>query len=71
MNAWLLARRTTLTFRFFFTHFLTLLQTHFGLSLRTITHFSHCQCGHTIDGLGIHLIWCLCGSECNVAHDIL
>jgi len=70
MNAWLLVHLTTPTFHLFFIHFLTLLHTHFGLSHNTITHLSHCQCGHTIDGLCIHLIQCLGGNECSVIHNI-
>jgi hypothetical protein len=51
MNAWLLVYPITPTFCLSLIHFLTLLHTHFGLSHRIITHLSHCQYGHTIDGL--------------------
>jgi hypothetical protein len=56
VNAWLLTHPTTPTFHLFFIHFLTLLHTHFGLLHCTITHISHCQCGHSTNGLRIHLI---------------
>jgi len=42
-----------------------------GLPHPTIVHFSHYQCGHTIDGLNNHLLWCLCGSERSIAYNIL
>ncbi len=34
-------------------------------------HFSCCQCGHTIDDLGIHLFWCMCGNGCITTHHTL
>ncbi len=46
---------TTLAFNLSSIHFLTSLHTHLGFSHLTITHCSYCQCGHTIDDLGIHL----------------
>jgi len=36
-----------------------------------VAHFSWCKCGYTIEDLTIHLLPCLCGSECIVAHDTL
>jgi hypothetical protein len=39
--------------------------------LATIVHLSQCQCGHTIDDLGIDLWRCPCESEHIVAHDML
>jgi hypothetical protein len=36
-----------------------------------VPHFSRCQCGHTINDLGIHLLHCTCKSECTIAHDTL
>jgi hypothetical protein len=35
----------------------------------TIAHLSQCQCGHTIDDLGIHLLHYLCENECITTHD--
>jgi len=39
------------------------------IDLSTILHFSQCQCGCTINDLGIHLLCCPCGRERTVAHD--
>jgi hypothetical protein len=35
-----------------------------------VSHFSQCQCSHTIDDLGIHLLHCPCKSERIIAHDM-
>jgi hypothetical protein len=40
-----------------------------GLPHPTIAHFSYCQCGCTIDDLGIHLFWCLCKNVHIATHD--
>ncbi len=37
----------------------------------TVAHFSRCECGHTINELGIHLLCCLYGSEHITTHDTL
>ncbi len=68
VSTWLLVRPTTPTFHLSSTHFLTTLHTRLGLPHPIITHFSRCQCGHTISDLGAHLLWCPCGSECMIAH---
>jgi len=52
-------------------HFLIMLHTHLSLSHPIVAHLSHCQCGHTIDDLGIHLLLCPCGNECIKTHDII
>ncbi len=36
-----------------------------------VAHISQCKCGHTIDDLGTHLLWCSCESECTTAHNTL
>jgi hypothetical protein len=55
-NAWLLVRPTALAFCLFSAHFLTTLRIYFGLSYPIIAYLSWCQCGHTIDVLGTHLL---------------
>lgn len=50
-------------------HFLTTFDICFDISHPTVPHFSRCQCGHTIDNLGIHLLYCFCGSEHISTHD--
>ncbi len=32
-------------------------------------YFSQCQCGHTINNLNTHLLWCPNGSECTTTHN--
>jgi hypothetical protein len=32
-------------------------------------NISHCQCGHTIDYLDTHLLWCPSRNECTTAHN--
>jgi hypothetical protein len=48
-----------------------MLHTHLSLSQLIVAHFSHCQCEHTIDDLGIHLLLCPCENECATTHDII
>ncbi len=69
--AWLLVHPTTPTFHLSSIHFLIALCTYLGLPLPTMAHLSWCQRGHTIDNLGTHLFWCLCGNECTLAHNTL
>ncbi len=71
MGTWLLIHPTTPTFHLSSTHFLTTLQTHLDLLHPIIAHFSHCQRGLAIDGLGVHLFWCLCMGEHTASHNIL
>jgi hypothetical protein len=71
VGTWLLTCPTTLTFYLSSTHFLTTLSTCFDLSHPTFTHFSQCQCGHTIDDLNTHLLWCPCEREHTTTHDTL
>jgi hypothetical protein len=68
-STWLLTRPTTLTFCLSPTHFFTTLCTCFGLPHPMVAHFSWCQCGHAIDYLGTHLLWCLYESEDTTTHD--
>jgi hypothetical protein len=63
VGVWLLTYPTTPAFYLSSTHFLTTLHTCFGLSHPIVTHFSRCQCGHTIDDLSIHLLRCPYESE--------
>jgi hypothetical protein len=45
------------------------LHTHLGLPHLRVAHISQCKCGHTIDDLGTHLLWCPYKSECMTPHD--
>ncbi len=36
-----------------------------------VAHLLRCQCGHTMNDLGIHLLFYPCESECIVIHDTL
>ncbi len=63
-------RPTTPSFCLSKAHFFTTLCIHLGLPHLIVAHLSWCQCGHTIDDLGIHLLWCPCGNECKAVHDI-
>ncbi len=64
MNVWLLTRPITPTFCLSSIHILITLCTCLGLLYPIVAHFSHCQCGHTIDDLCIHLcLKCLCKNE--------
>jgi len=57
---------TTFAFRLFSSHFLTTLH---SILRPMIAHLSCYQCGHTIDNLGTHLLWCPCGNERTTIHD--
>jgi hypothetical protein len=70
VNIWLLICPTTPAFCLTSIHFLTTLCTCFGLPHLTITLFSQCQCGHSIDNLDIHLLQCHFESE-HTTHDTL
>jgi len=70
-GVWLLIHPTTPTFHLSPTHFLTSLHTHFGLPHPTMAHLSWCQCGHTINNLGTHLLQCPYGNECTTTHNTL
>lgn len=70
-GVWLLIHPTTPTFRLSPTHFLTSLHTHFGLPHPTMAHLSRFQCGHTLDNLGTHLLWCPYGNERTTTHNTL
>jgi hypothetical protein len=52
-------------------HIFITLHTCLGLPHLIVVHFLQCQCDHTVDNLGTHLLWCLCRSERTVAHDTL
>jgi hypothetical protein len=67
----LLARPTISTFHLLSAHFLIALRICLGLPHPTVAHLSQCQCGHTIDNLGTHLLRCPCGSEHITAHNTL
>jgi hypothetical protein len=71
IGAWLLTHLNTPSFRLYSTHFLTTLHIRLSIPHPIVVHFSRCQCGHTIDNLGIHLLHCLCKNEHNVTHDTL
>jgi hypothetical protein len=68
-SSWLWTCPTTPIFHLSLAHFLITLRTRLGLPHPIITHLSQCQCGHTIDNLGTHLLQCPCKSERIVAHD--
>jgi len=51
-------------------HVFTTLRTRLDLPHPTVAHLSRCQCGHTIDDLNTHLLWCPCGNE-HTTHDTL
>ncbi len=71
VGVWLLVHLNTLSFCFSFIHFLTTLHIFFSIPHPISVHLSKCQCGHTINDLGIDLLRCQCGSENIVAHDML
>jgi hypothetical protein len=71
IGAWLLVCLNTPSVHLSSTHFLTTLSIHFSIPHPIVPHVSQCQCGHTIDDLGIYLLRCPCGNECIVAHDTL
>jgi hypothetical protein len=64
-----LAYPSTPSFCLFLVHFLTTFCICLNISHPTIPHLSQCQCGHTINDLGIHLLCCLCESEHTTTHD--
>jgi hypothetical protein len=70
-STWLLTCPTTPTFYLFSTHFLTTLNTCFGLSHPIVIYFLRHQCGHTIDDLSTHLFQCLCENEHITTHNTL
>jgi hypothetical protein len=70
-GTWLLVHPITLAFCLSPTHFFTSLNTHLGLPHPTMVHLSQCQCGHAVDNLGTHLLWCPYGSERTTVHNIL
>jgi len=53
------------------THFLITLRIHLGIPHPIVVHLSQCQCVHTINDLGIHLLHCPCENEHIVTHDTL
>jgi hypothetical protein len=55
----------------FSAHFLTTFHIRLNTPHLTIAHISWCQCGHTIDDLGIHLLHCSCWNERTIAQDTL
>jgi len=71
IGAWLLVHLNTPSFHLSSAHFLIALCIHLSIPHPTIAHFSRCQCDHTINDLGIHLLDCPCGSECTTTHDML
>jgi len=70
-GAWLLTHPSTPSFLLSSTHFLIAFCIRLIIPHPTIMHISLCQCGHTIDDLGIHLLCCSCGSGCIATHDTL
>jgi len=66
-----LVHSSTPSFCLSFAHLLITLYTCFNIPHPTIRHLSQCQCGHTIDGLGIHLLHCSCGNERIITHDTI
>ncbi len=56
-------------------HFFITLCTHLGLPHPIVAYLSWCQCGHTIDDLGTHMLQCPCKNECmatnNTFQDII
>ncbi len=71
VRVWLLVHLSTLSFSFSFVHVLTTLHILLSIPHPIIAHLSQCQCGHTINDLGIDLLHCPCGNESIVAHDML
>ncbi len=70
-QVWLLTHLSTLSFCLSLTHFLITLCIHLGIPHPMIAHISRCECGHTIDALGIHLLHCACRNERTTTHDTL
>ncbi len=71
VGTWLLVHPTTPAFCLSPTHFFTSLHTHLGLPHPTMVHFSRCQCGHTINDLGTHLLRCPYKNERTIAQNTL
>jgi len=69
VGVWLLAHLNTPLFSLSSTHFLRTFRIRLDITHPIITHFSWCQCDHTIYNLGIHLLHCLCKNECTTTHD--
>jgi hypothetical protein len=53
------------------TPFLTTLHIQLGIPHLMVEHLSWCQCFHTINDLGIHLLHCPCRNEHIAAHNTL
>ncbi len=68
-RTWLFVRPNTFSFRLSSTHFLITLRIHLGIPHPMVAHLSWCQCGCTIDDLGIYLLHCPCKSEHITTHD--
>jgi hypothetical protein len=66
-RTWLLIHFNTPSFHLSFAHFFIALCIRFDIPHPIVAHLSRCQCGHTIDDLGIHLLHYSCGSECIIA----
>jgi hypothetical protein len=69
-KVWLLTCPSTFSFCLFFVYFLIIFCIHLDISHPKVLHFSWCQCDHTIDDLGIHLLCCSCKNECTIVHDV-
>ncbi len=70
-GAWLLACLSTPSLCLSSTHFLTTLCICLNISHLIAPHLSQCQCCHTINDLGIHLLCCSCENDCTTTHDTL
>ncbi len=71
IGAWLLVYPNILSFHLSSTHFLITLRIHISIPHPMVAHLSWCQCGHTIDDLGIYLLHCPCKSKRITTHDML
>jgi hypothetical protein len=70
-RVWFLVHPNTSSFYLSFAHFFTTFHIRFDISHPIVSHLSQCQCGYTINDLGIYLLCCPCGNERIVAHDTL
>jgi hypothetical protein len=68
---WLLAHPNTISFRLSFAHFFITFCLRLSIPHPRVPYLSRCQCGHTINDLGIHLLCCPCGREHTVTRDML
>jgi len=68
---WLLVRPSTPSFYLSPAHFFITFCISFCIPHLIVAHLPQCQCGHTIDDLGIHMLCCACESECTITHDTL